>query len=71
LIRSGAIAILAAVFAMLIYIWFRFEWQFSLGAVVALIHDVILTIGVFSITQLELHRELEQQQLQEKIATQI
>ena len=38
---------------MLIYIWFRFEWQFSLGAVVALIHDVILTIGVFSITQLE------------------
>ena len=53
LIQSGAIAILAAVFAMLIYIWFRFEWQFSLGAVVALIHDVILTIGVFSITQLE------------------
>ena len=50
LIQSGAIAILAAVFAMLIYIWFRFEWQFSLGAVVALIHDVILTIGVFSIT---------------------
>ena len=41
LIQSGAIAILAAVFAMLIYIWFRFEWQFSLGAVVALIHDEI------------------------------
>ena len=53
LIQSGAIAILAAVFAMLVYIWIRFEWQFSLGAVVALIHDVILTIGVFSITQLE------------------
>ena len=39
--------------AMLIYIWFRFEWQFSLGAVIALVHDVILTIGVFCFTQLE------------------
>ena len=46
-------AIITAVFAMLFYIWFRFEWQFSLGAVVALIHDVILTIGVFCFTQLE------------------
>ena len=53
LIQSGAIAIFVAVFAMLIYIWFRFEWQFSLGAVFALVHDVILTIGVFCITQLE------------------
>ena len=38
---------------MLIYIWLRFEWQFSLGAVIALLHDVILTIGVFCLTQLE------------------
>ena len=53
LIQSGAIAIFVAVFAMLVYIWFRFEWQFSLGAVLALVHDVILTIGVFCITQLE------------------
>ena len=53
LIQAGGMAIIAAVFAMLIYIWFRFEWQFSLGAVVALIHDVILTIGVFCFTQLE------------------
>ena len=53
LIQSGIIAIVVAVFAMLIYIWFRFEWQFSLGAVLALIHDVILTIGVFCFTQLE------------------
>ena len=53
LIKSGAIAIFVAVFAMLVYIWFRFEWQFSLGAVLALVHDVILTIGVFCITQLE------------------
>ena len=53
LIQSGIIAIVVAVFAMLIYIWFRFEWQFSLGAVIALVHDVILTIGVFCFTQLE------------------
>jgi len=53
LIQSGTIAILVAVLAMLIYIWLRFEWQFSLGAVIALLHDVILTIGVFCLTQLE------------------
>ena len=53
LIQSGIIAIAVAVIAMLIYIWFRFEWQFSLGAVIALVHDVILTIGVFCFTQLE------------------
>ncbi len=53
LIQSGTIAILVAVFAMLVYIWLRFEWQFSLGAVIALLHDVILTIGVFCLTQLE------------------
>jgi preprotein translocase SecF subunit len=38
---------------MLIYIWFRFEWQFSVGAVLALIHDVVLTIGIFSLLQLD------------------
>ena len=38
---------------MLIYIWFRFEWQYSVGAIIALVHDVILTIGMFAITQLE------------------
>jgi len=38
---------------MLIYIWFRFEWQFSLGAVIALVHDVIITLGMFSVTRLE------------------
>ena len=41
LIQSGAIAIFVAVFAMLVYIWFRFEWQFSLGAVLALVHDAV------------------------------
>ena len=53
LIKAGVIAIVAAVFAMLVYIWFRFEWQFSLGAVIALIHDVLLTLGIFSLLQLE------------------
>jgi len=53
LIRSGATAIIIAIFVVLIYIWFRFEWQFGVGAVVALIHDVTLTLGVFSVLQLE------------------
>lgn len=53
LIEKGITAILAAVGAIMIYIWFRFEWQFGIGAVVSLIHDVALTIGFFSVTQLE------------------
>jgi preprotein translocase SecF subunit len=53
LIQSGAIAILVAIFSVLVYIWFRFEWQFSIGAVAALIHDVVLTIGLFCLLQLE------------------
>ena len=53
LIRSGILAILAAMALVLIYIWFRFEWQFSLGAIMALIHDVVATIGVFSLLRLE------------------
>ena len=51
--QSGAIAVIVAIMAVLIYIWFRFEWQFSLGAVAALVHDVLLTIGVFAALQLE------------------
>jgi len=50
---KGAMAVILALMMVLIYIWFRFEWQFGLGAVVALAHDVILTIGVFSLTELE------------------
>lgn len=53
LLRGGAIAVLLAVVAMLLYIMFRFEMAFAWGAVVALVHDVILTIGVFSVTGLE------------------
>ncbi len=51
--RDGAIAVFLAIAAMLIYIWFRFEWQFSVAAVAALSHDVILTIGLFSVLQME------------------
>lgn len=53
LTRSGTLAVITAVILMLGYIWFRFEWQFAVGAVLALAHDVILTIGMFSITQLD------------------
>jgi len=50
---NGLYAVVSAIFAILVYIWFRFEWQFGLGAVVALTHDVITTIGVFALIQLE------------------
>ena len=53
LVRDGTMAVVFAILAMLAYIWFRFEWQFSVGAVLALLHDVVLTIGVFSLVQLE------------------
>jgi len=53
LARDGALAVTIAVLAVLIYIWFRFEWQFGLGAVIALVHDVLLTVGFFAITRLE------------------
>lgn len=53
LIQTGLMAVLAAIISMLIYIWFRFEWQFSVGAVLALVHDVVLTIGIFSVLQLD------------------
>lgn len=52
LIQTAAIAVLLAIGAVLIYIWLRFEWQFAVGAVGALVHDVLLTIGVFSILQI-------------------
>ena len=53
LIQKGVVAIIIAVFLMLFYIWIRFEWQFSIGAVTALIHDVIITMGIFSLLQIE------------------
>ena len=53
LIQTAILAVVLAIGAVLIYIWLRFEWQFAQGAVVALIHDVLLTIGVFSVIQIK------------------
>jgi preprotein translocase subunit SecF len=55
LLESGLIAIGLSLAAMLFYIWIRFEWQFSVGAIVALFHDVIITIGIFSILSFEIN----------------
>ena len=55
LLRSGIIAIALSLAAMLFYIWIRFEWQFSLGAILALFHDVIITLGFFSFFGLEIN----------------
>ena len=52
LIQTAVIAVILAIGAVLVYIWLRFEWQFAIGAVAALVHDVLLTIGVFSIAQI-------------------
>ena len=55
LLQSGVIAIALSLAAMLLYIWIRFEWQFSLGAILALFHDVIVTLGLFSLLGLEIN----------------
>ena len=55
LLKSGIIAISISLAVMLIYIWIRFEWQFSLGAIIALFHDVIITLGLFSLLNLEIN----------------
>ena len=51
--RTGIIAVLASLVAISIYVWFRFEWQFAVGCVLALLHDVLVTVGVFSLFQLD------------------
>jgi preprotein translocase subunit SecF len=53
LTEQGTLAVVTAIMAIVIYIWFRFEWQFSIGAVVSLLHDVLLTIGLFCILRLD------------------
>lgn len=53
LIQTAVIAVFLAITAVLFYIWLRFEWQFSVGAVAALVHDIVLTIGVFSLLQIK------------------
>ncbi len=51
--KKGLYAVLFSILGMLVYIWFRFEWQFSIAAIVALIHDSLATIGLFALTQME------------------
>jgi len=53
LLGFGVIGVVFAIFAILIYLWFRFEWQFALGAMIANVHDIVLTIGFMSVMQLE------------------
>lgn len=53
LVESAMLAVITAVVAMLLYIFFRFDWQFSVGAVIAIVHDVVLTIGMFALTRIE------------------
>src|SRR5207244_1650586 len=53
LIRAGVLATVLALGAILVYIWFRFEWQFGIGATIATLHDVVTTVGLFAIFQLE------------------
>jgi len=55
LLKSGLLAISLSLTAMLMYIWIRFEWQFSVGAIAALVHDVIITVGIFSILSYEIN----------------
>ena len=55
LLKSGLLAISLSLAAMLMYIWIRFEWQFSIGAIAALIHDVIITVGIFSVLSYEIN----------------
>ena len=55
LLESSVIAITLALAAMLFYIWVRFEWQFSLGSIIALFHDVVITLGIFSVLALEIN----------------
>ena len=55
LLESSVIAISLALAAMLFYIWVRFEWQFSVGSIIALFHDVVITLGIFSILSLEIN----------------
>ncbi len=53
LIQAGILAVVLSLLAIMVYVWFRFEWQFSIGAIVALTHDVVATIGLFSVLGLE------------------
>ncbi len=53
LVQSGTLGVVLAIVAVLAYLWFRFEWQFAVGAIIATMHDLLLTVGFFSLTRLE------------------
>ena len=53
LVQSGTLGVVLSIIAVLCYLWFRFEWQFAVGAIIATMHDLLLTVGFFAITQLE------------------
>lgn len=53
LVQAGTLGVVLSVLAVLAYLWFRFEWQFAVGAIIATLHDLLLTVGFFSLTQLE------------------
>ncbi|NJO54385.1 MAG: protein translocase subunit SecF [Bacteroidales bacterium] len=53
LVQGGTIGSIVAILGIILYLWFRFEWQFAIGAVVATMHDIVLTIGFFAVTQIE------------------
>jgi len=56
LVQRGTLGVVVAIVAVLAYLWFRFEWQFAVGAIIGTMHDLLLTIGFFSITQLEFNQ---------------
>jgi preprotein translocase subunit SecF len=53
LVQSGTLGVVTAIIAVLCYLWFRFEWQFAVGAIIATMHDLLLTVGFFAVTRLE------------------
>ena len=56
LVQSGTLGVVVAILAVLTYLWFRFEWQFAIGAIIGTMHDLLLTIGFFAVTQLEFNQ---------------
>ena len=56
LVQSGTLGVVVAIIAVLTYLWFRFEWQFAVGAIIGTMHDLLLTVGFFCVTQLEFNQ---------------
>ena len=56
LVQSGTLGVVVAILAVLTYLWFRFEWQFAVGAIIGTMHDLLLTVGFFCVTQIEFNQ---------------